>query len=142
MKQEVLLDTGPLVAFINPRDRLHSWVSDQWAEVATPLLTCEAVISEACFLLRQVHRGEEAIMTLVQSKVIAVPFHFDEQVNAVKELLARYQSVPMSFADACMVRLSELYSNSLVMTLDSDFNIYRKDRTQIIPVLMPGNPRF
>jgi uncharacterized protein len=138
MKQEVLLDAGPLVALVNPRDQFHHWVRTQWAEVAMLLLTCEAVISEACFLLQQVHRGEEAIMTLIQSKVIAVPFHFDEQVDSIKELLVRYQSVPMSFADACMVRLSELYPNSLVMTLDSDFNIYRKDKTHIIPVMMPG----
>jgi uncharacterized protein len=137
MQQNVLLDTGPLVAFVNPRDQFHAWVNAAWAEIATPMLTCEAVLSEACFLLARVHRGEEAIMTLLQSKVLAVPFCVDEQIDAIKDLLIQYRSVPMSFADACMVRLSELYPNSSVMTLDQDFNIYRKTRNQMIATIMP-----
>ena len=52
MKQQVLADTGPLVALINKRDRHHAWASDQATRLPAPFLTCEAVLSEACFLLR------------------------------------------------------------------------------------------
>ncbi len=51
--------------------------------------------------------------------------------------MRRYQSVPMSIADACLVRMSEIYTQSSVITLDSDFRIYRKNRNQEIPVIMP-----
>jgi uncharacterized protein len=51
--------------------------------------------------------------------------------------MLHYDDVPMSLADACLVRMSELHSNSLVLTTDSDFNIYRKHRRQTIHLLMP-----
>jgi predicted nucleic acid-binding protein len=52
--------------------------------------------------------------------------------------MQRYASVPMSLADACLVRMSEVYENSQIITLDSDFTIYRKQRNQTIPVIMPN----
>ncbi len=52
-------------------------------------------------------------------------------------LLTRYQSVPISLADACLVRMAEQYEASFILTLDSDLRIYRKNRNEIIPVIMP-----
>lgn len=137
MQQQILLDTGPLVAFINPRDQLNQWASDQWGKVNSPLLTCEAVITEACFLLRNVYRGEDAIAKLVESKIVQIPFHLDDEISSIRQLLMRYQSVPMSLADACLVRMAELYSGSVVLTLDRDFTIYRKNTNQIINLMTP-----
>lgn len=51
--QKVLLDTGPLVAFLNKRDQYHSWTVSELASMAPTLLTCEAVLSESCFLLQR-----------------------------------------------------------------------------------------
>ena len=73
MKQQVLLDTGTLVAFINPRDNFHSWAVAEWDNVSPPLLTCEAVFSEACFLLRKVQGGKEAVITLLENSIIQIP---------------------------------------------------------------------
>ena len=52
--------------------------------------------------------------------------------------MQQYQSVPMSVADACLVRMSELDRNSSVLTLDPDFLIYRRNRSQNIPTIMPS----
>jgi len=63
----------------------------------------------------------------------------DENIPQLKVLLSRYQSVPMSLADACLVRMSELNPQSSILTLDSDFQIYRKHREQVIPIVIPNS---
>ncbi|MGD8210210.1 MAG: PIN domain-containing protein [Desulfobacterales bacterium] len=137
MKRGVLIDTGPLVAFLNRRDRFHDWAAAQWNQIAAPMLTCEAVVSESCFLLSGIKSGSDRVMQLIQRKILKISFHLEEHIDPVKKLLLKYQSVPMSLADACMVRMSELHSNSSVFTLDSDFNLYRKNGRQVIPSIMP-----
>ena len=137
MRGCVLLDTGPLVAIINRRDQFHGWVTSQWDNIEPPLLTCEAVISEACFLLRNVYGGQDAVINLVKNGVIKVPFNLDDESVIIGELIKIYQSVPMSFADACLVRMSELYNDSFLLTFDSDFLIYRRNKNQVIPLIMP-----
>ena len=138
MKQGALVDTGPLVALLNRRDRFHAWTVDQWNQIAAPMLTCEAVVSEACFLLSGIKSGSDLVMQLIQREILMISFHLDDHIDPVKKLLTKYQSVPMSLADACLVRMSELHSNSHVFTLDSDFNLYRKNGRQVIPSIMPG----
>ncbi len=137
MKENVLLDTGPLVAFLNRRDRFHNWALEHWDQIQPSMLTCEAVISEACFLLAGTSTGIDSIMQMIRRKIIAISFHLDEHVQPVKSLLLKYRSVPMSLADACLIRMSELHSESRIFTLDSDFNLYRKNRRRIIPTIMP-----
>ena len=137
MSRQILLDTGPLVAFINPRDNFHEWAVTEWSTSNVPVLTCEAVITEACFLLRNVYRGEEEVMNLLETGIIHIPFCLSDEVVAIRQFLTRYQSVPMSIADACLVRMTELYSECVVLTLDSDFNIYRKNRDRLITTITP-----
>ena len=137
MRRQVLLDTGPVVAFLKRQDQFHSWITQEWATIEPPLLTCEADISEACFQLRNVYGGKQAVISLVNSEVVQILFRLDEEDGLINELLTRYQSVPMSLADACLVRMAEQYAESMLLTLDSDFRIYRKNRNQIIPVIMP-----
>ena len=138
MKENVLLDTGPLVAFLNRRDKFHDWTLEHWGQIQPSMLTCEAVVSEACFLLAGTDTGVDAVMQMIQRKIIAVAFHLADHIQQVKSLLLKYRSVHMSLADACLIRMSELHPQSLIFTLDSDFNLYRKDRRRIIPTIMPG----
>jgi len=98
------------------------------------------VITEACFLLQSTYPGRETVLSMIEDKIVQIPFQLSQEVSRVKELLTRYQSVPMSLADACLVRMAELYSDCLVLTLDSDFSIYRKNRDRPIPTITPPNP--
>jgi predicted nucleic acid-binding protein len=138
MRQQILLDTGALVALIDRRDHYHSWVKTELATIEPPLLSCEAVISEAWFLLQRVSNGRETLIGLLKSQQILVAFQFNEEVESITSLLTRYLSVPISLADASLVRMAELYPQSEVLTLDSDFLIYRKHKNQPIPVIMPS----
>ena len=137
MKGQVILDTGPLVALINGRDKYHKWARLQWDQINPPLLTCEAVLSEACFLLRALDGGERAVLELLQRRILHIPFRLVEHVKQIAWLLKKYSNVPMSLTDACLVRMAELYSEGLVLTLDADFGIYRRNKRQVIPILTP-----
>ena len=139
MKNIVILDSGCLVAFLSKKDFYHQWVENQLTKINPPLITCEAVISESCFLLgRCDFNRKQDVIKLLQTGFMTIPFHLQKEIESIQQLMLKYQNVPMSFADACLVRLSEKYTNSAILTLDSDFNIYRKQSNQMIPTIMPS----
>ncbi|WP_354636361.1 pilus assembly protein [Planktothricoides raciborskii] len=137
MKRQVMLDAGPLVALIDRNDRFHNWAKQEWSQIEHPLLTCEAVITESCFLVKTVYGGQAGILSLLRKGVIKIAFRLEDELREIDELMQRYQSVPMSLADACLVRMAELNPASEILTLDSDFLIYRKFRSQPISLIMP-----
>lgn len=129
-----VVDTGPLVAFLSRRDRYHDWAVGALASVSPPLLTCEAVLSEAVFLLG----GSDRVLELVERGVVQVPFRLDAEVGAIRTLLQKYQNVRMDLADACIVRMTEIHDDSVVMTLDSEFReVFRRRGRHRIPTIMP-----
>ena len=137
MKRQVILDTGPLVALLNRRDRYHGWARDRFAEIEPPLVTCEAVVVEACHLLRGQRESEQIVLDVLRRGVVELDFALREEVVPVLELQARYANVPMDLADACLVRMAELASGSVILTLDSDFEIYRMHGRRVIPSISP-----
>lgn len=137
MRPVVLLDTGPLVAFLNRRDSHHPWAKQQINRLTPPLLTCEPVITEACFLAYRSLGSSDQVFEFIQGGGAQITFNLAAELDVVRSLMARYANVPMSLADACLVRMSEIYQDSLVLTTDSDFTIYRRNKNQPIPTLMP-----
>ena len=137
MRRVVVLDTGPLVAFLHRRDRYHHWAVEQFGRIDAPMYTCEPVLSEACHLLATLPGGSQSVLRMVETGAVSVPLHMADELAPIKTLMARYQNVPMSLADACLVRISELNAAAVVLTLDSDFIIYRKHGRHIVPVIIP-----
>ncbi|MEI8123315.1 MAG: PIN domain-containing protein [bacterium] len=137
MKNTILLDTGPLVAFLDRREAHHEWVRCEFGKLCPPLMTCEAVLAEACWLVRGLAGGVRAVMDLVERGIVTVPFHLEPQVTALRKDMERYRDLPMSLADACLVRMAELHPGAEVFTLDSHFKIYRLSNRKVIPVRMP-----
>jgi predicted nucleic acid-binding protein len=135
--KRVIVGTGPLVALLNGGDKHHAWTRTVLDDVEAPMATCEAVLSEACFLLHRVDGGQDAVLELVARGIVTVTFSLAAELVAVRKLMDRYSAVPMSLADACLVRMSELDPRATVIALDSDFKIYRRNRRQAIPVLLP-----
>jgi predicted nucleic acid-binding protein len=137
VSKRIVVDTGPLVAFLNSADGHHEWSVRMLEQIEPPLLTCEAVLSEACFLLRRARGGPQAVLEMVASGAVQVSFSLEREIAAVSKLMTRYASVPMSLADACLVRMMEIEPRSTLLTLDSDFKIYRRNRRQAIPLVTP-----
>jgi predicted nucleic acid-binding protein len=132
-----IVDTGPLVAVLNRSDTYHAWALEHFGRLRPPLVTCEAVLSEASYLLEHGSAGARALLEFVDRGVVQVDFHFQNEVERVQELSVRYASVPMSFADACLVRMTELHHKATLWTIDTDFAIYRRNGRQRISTLMP-----
>lgn len=138
MSYPVILDTGPLVAFLKANDQFHDWAVAQLDRIPYPVITCESVITETCFLLKNTPSGEATVLSLIAEGLIKIPFQIELEAIALQSLLSQYDSVPMSLADACLVRLAEYYPNSSILTLDSDFYVYRKNKNQAISVIIPA----
>ena len=133
----IIIDTGPLVALRNKRDQYHGWARRVLDTVEPPLWTCEAVVTEACFLLGHMNGGPNAILELLAAGILKIDFTLSAEGAPVRTLMSRFQSVPMSLADACLVRMTELVPGSVVLTLDSDFHVYRRNRRLVVPTIMP-----
>lgn len=99
--------------------------------------TCEAVISEAVFLLHSEGASADPILRLLERRIIRLDFVLDDHRADVFRLLRKYADGPMSTADACLVRMAELADASQVFTTDRDFLVYRRKGRQVIPLLAP-----
>ena len=135
--EKILVDTGPLVAVLNANDEHHVWAKEMFSSLSPPLLTCEAVVSEVQFLLNA--RGGDPLTVLdwAQLGVIQLAFAAANEIPRLRSLQSSYRTLPMDFADACLVRMSEAHSRCRVLTTDTHFRIYRRNGRQIIPVLAP-----
>jgi uncharacterized protein len=135
MAANVIVDAAFLVAFVDRREANHRWARDRSRQLALPWKTCEAAVSEAFHILGAA--GAPFLAALLYRRAVVPEFSLGAQIDAVLKLMAKYADVPMSFADACLVRMTELLSDPLLVTLDADFNVYRRHGRQIIPCVMP-----
>jgi len=102
-----------------------------------PCLTCEAVLSESFFLLERAGESADILCALLERGIIATGFALDQHLVETNSLIRRYKDIPMSFADACLVRMSELHNDAVIFTADRDFETYRKNGRQTIPLVAP-----
>ena len=133
----LILDTGPWVALHSRDDNHHEWATAQFAQHPGPFLTCEAVVAETFFLLARAGFDPAKALALIERGVVRVAMSLGEEVPAVRALFQRYDNVPASLADACLIRLAELNEPCRVLTLDSDFHIYRRHGRKIISLVTP-----
>jgi uncharacterized protein len=132
-----LIDTGPLVALLVGDDAQHAWAVEQSKHAPATVLTCDAVISEALFLLKRDGHNADSLFALVDAGFLRSEFDVHGEYRQVRDLMRRYRERPMSFADACLVRMAELDADACVWTLDRDFQFYRKHRRQTLSLVTP-----
>ena len=137
MTGPLVVDAGPLVVLLAENARIRPWVTAQFRRLKPPFLTCEAVLTEAAFLLKRHGADPDLLFAMMERGALKVDFTLGDHRADVRELMRRYQDTPMSLADACLVRMAEIHQGSTVFTLNSDFLVYRKHGRQVIPVLMP-----
>jgi predicted nucleic acid-binding protein len=133
MERVALLDTGPPVSFLADGLVHHPRAVEQWKQLRPPLLTCEPVLTEAAFLLKREGRDIDVLFVLSERGIIRIGLAVEEQHADIRALMRRYRSRPISLADACLVRLSEIHAAAEVLTLDRDFRICRPARQQSHP---------
>jgi len=136
MAGNVLVDTGFLVALLSRRDSHHEWAVTEAHRHCPPWRTCEAVLSEAIHLLGAA--GAPGLSALLRRRALVVAFNLDNELDPVLKLLQKYAEVPISMADACLVRMTETLSDPVILTTDSDFRIYRRHSRQVVPCVLPS----
>jgi uncharacterized protein len=137
MRSGVLLDTGPLVAYLHPRDAYHDWAVDTFDGFDPPVITCEPVLTEACFLVARTNLRAMRVLEYVARDGARTGLQLENEITAIRALMERYANVPMSLADACLVRLAEI-TGLPICTLDSDFGIYRAHGRRALTLIAPG----
>jgi uncharacterized protein len=135
---QAIVDTGPLIAFFDRTEQHHRWITERIEELDAPLLVCEPVLAEAMHLLGRYSSAQDALFELLRNGALSVGFRTEEHVDAVRRLLRKYRDTPMSLADACIVRMAEIHDRHVVLTLDSDFSIYRKHNRVPLGLIHPG----
>lgn len=135
---EVIVDTGPLVAMLVQTDDHHQWTVERLRDLPPPFITCEPVLAEVAHLVRRVHHGIERFVDLLNSDLLRVELDLMAERTAIGRLLRKYSDRPMSLADACLVRLAEINERSAIFTTDGDFTVYRKHGRRTIPLITPS----
>lgn len=130
-----IVDSGALLALHDRRDQHHAWARRTFAGISGPWLTCEPALTETFFQLET--RAARALSGMLRAGIIRLAFDLEIEMNAVLGLMEKYADVPMSLADACLVRMSETLPEAVVVTTDADFRIYRRHGRRVVPVLMP-----
>ena len=126
----VLLDTGAIVALLDVSERLHGACAEAVQEIEAPLVTCEAVIAESCYLLRNVRGASEAVIENVAAGIFQIPFQLSQEAAGVQQVLRKYRDRQIDLADACLIRLADEFGTADIFTLDGDFAVYRWGRNK------------
>lgn len=135
VRQNVIIDSSAIVALLDPREEHHRWARKATAELPLPWVTCEAVIVEAFYLLEELE--SDRLVRLLKDGRVQISYNLKEDLNKVLDLMSKYATIPMSLADACLVRMTELLPDPLLVTTDADFKIYRRQGRQVVPCRMP-----
>jgi uncharacterized protein len=135
--ETTLIDTGPLVAFLDRSDQNHEWAAQQFSRISDAFLTCEGVITEATHLLSDAGVQSWGVLELAKRKIISVQFDLEPNLERILALMKKYADTPMDFVDACLVAMTEVKRDCRLLTLDSDFRIYRRFERQTIPLIIP-----
>jgi len=130
-----IADSSALIALVSRDDRCHDWIAAQASTLPWPWLTCEPALTEA-FHLAGV-RGGPKVKEMLRRRAVVISFDLSDELEPVLILMGKYADVPMSLADACLVRMSETLPDPIVLTTDADFRIYRRHSRQVVPCLLP-----
>jgi predicted nucleic acid-binding protein len=134
----VLLDSGVIVALLDRNEGAHEACVDALQQLHAPLVTCEAVIAESCYLLRNLAGASEAVIENIATGIFQVAFQLSQEATNVKQILRKYRGRKIDLADACLVRLADIFETGEILTLDHDFKIYRWGRNKAFKMLL-GN---
>jgi uncharacterized protein len=137
----ILLDTGVIVALLDRTERRHADCAEAIEEAAAPLVTCEPVIAESCYLLRGLAGAADAILENVRTGAFQIPLRLTQMAAPIQRLFRKYRDRQMDLADACLVHLAEELETGDILTLDRDFEVYRWGTNKPFHLLLKNQAR-
>ncbi len=131
-----LLDTGVIVGLLDRSEAYHDRCVTALGSLEGPLVTCEAVIAESCYLLRDLPGAAETVLENVERGIFQIPFQLSRAAPLVKAVMRKYRDLPADFADACLIQLADELNTGDILTLDRDFESYRWRKTRPFHLLV------
>jgi uncharacterized protein len=132
----VLLDTGVIVALLDRSERFHQPCAKAIRDLDAPLISCEAVIAEVCYLVRNLPGAAEVVIENIAVGIFQISFQLSQETNGIRQSLRKYRDRQIDLADACLIRLADHFETPEILTLDSDFKIYRWGRNKPFRLLL------
>ena len=133
----VLLDTGVIVALLDRSEQHHAVCAQVVQTLATPLVTCEAVIAASCYLLRNLHGAADAVLENIATGIFQIPFQLSSSAPSIQRVFRKYRDREVDLADACLIYLAGELRTPDILTLDRDFRVYRWGRNNAFQLLIP-----
>ncbi len=132
----VLLDSSVLVALLDRSERYHERCAAAVRELESPLVTCDAVVAESCYLLRGMPPAVDSILENIARGVFQIPFQLSRTAAEVARIMRKYRDVPADLADACLIYAAGQLGVGEILTLDHNFKIYRWGRNKPFHLLI------
>lgn len=137
MAGELLLDTGALISLLDRSQAQHRGFRRFFEAWTGTVVTTEAVLTESSHLLARVRRGRSACVDFVLAGgALLIPTD-GNSLRRIRELMNKYEDLPMGYADATLVALAEELRTDRIMTTDRrDFDVYRiggRRRFRVLP---------
>ena len=120
-----LLDTGAIVGLLDRSERYHEACVEALGGISGALVTCEAVITESCYLLRNLKGAPGAVLENVATGVFQIPIPLSRAAREIQRILLKYRDREIDLADACLIHLATELKTGDILTLDRDFDVYR-----------------
>jgi uncharacterized protein len=137
LEKTVCLDTGPLVSFFNKRDRFHNWVMDAFNSIDYKFITSESVITEVLYLTGHAKSVLESIEGMVNDDILMIKPVLADSVLLPFKLLHKFHHLPASMADVSLIVLYEQYNSEAIISIDSDFLVYRNSKGKVLKLISP-----
>ena len=137
MASKILIDSGPLIAFLSSSEHYHRWVLEQMSQMDGDLVTTESVLSEVVFLMKQNRVAINAIKELIEQKLLQIISAFSTEPITCFNMVEKYVDLPSSVADISLVYVYSTTKNSIIFTLDSDFLIYKSSSGKPLKLVAP-----
>jgi uncharacterized protein len=138
MPRKNLVDAGAVIAYLDADDTAHDWAVGVFSG-NEHLTTCEAVVAEACARIKFGGYDQHRVIRLVEAGILTLEFSAQADIARIFRLMEKYADRPMDFADACLVVMTEKFSDPVLFTLDNDFKFYRRHGRDAIPFVSPKN---
>ncbi len=129
-----IADAGLIIAFLDRKDRFHSWARSVFDRESPPFYIAEPVVAEIAAVLGTA----DDVLRMIEREDLRIGMTLEEEAEALRHSIKRYSDRKMDLGDACCVRMSELLRHAVVYTVDrTDFTVYRRADRTAVPCIFP-----
>ena len=126
MKNVSLIDSGPIIALFNKKDRYHKKCLNFFKSYRGSLISSCSVVTEVIYLLSFSITAQMNFLEWIERGGLTIHELSADDLDYIKKRMKKYSDLPMDFANASLMSFSEKFSIDAIISIDSDFSIYRK----------------